>query len=46
LAFFGMANRLEISDAEWEAIHPILVAKKGTRVVPEENCRAFLTAAL
>ena len=41
-----MANRLEISDEEWKAIHPILSAHKHVRMASEEACRAFLVAVL
>lgn len=41
-----MANRLEISDEEWKAIHPVLAAHAHVRVASEEQCRAFLVAVL
>ena len=41
-----MANRLEISDEEWNAIHPVLVARKHVRTASEAACRAFLVAVL
>ncbi len=41
-----MANRLEISDAEWEAIYSILVDHPRVRVGAPDTCRAFLTAVL
>jgi len=41
-----MANRLEISDAEWEAIYPILAAHKRVRIRCVEQCRSFLVAVL
>ncbi len=41
-----MANRLVISDTEWDAIRPVLAAHKHVRVVSEQVCRAFLTAVL
>jgi transposase len=41
-----MANRLEISDHEWNAIYPILVAHRQVRVASEAACRAFLVAVL
>jgi len=41
-----MANRLEISDEEWDMIYPMLVAHKHVRVTSEEQCRAFLIAVL
>ena len=41
-----MANRLEISDEEWRAIHPILKAQPRVRLGSEAKCRAFLVAVL
>lgn len=41
-----MTNRLEISDEEWNVIHPVLVAHEHVRVISETVCRAFLTAVL
>jgi transposase len=41
-----MANRLEISNEERKAIHPILSAHKHVRMASEEACRAFLVAVL
>ncbi|MDD1651010.1 MAG: IS5 family transposase [Methylococcaceae bacterium] len=41
-----MANRLEISDAAWTVIYPILVAHRRVRVIAEAACRAFLAAVL
>ena len=41
-----MANRLEISDEEWNAIYPILAAHKHVRMTSEAACRAFLAAVL
>lgn len=41
-----MANRREISDEEWQAIHPILAAHERVRVGSEAACRAFLTGVL
>jgi transposase len=39
-----MANRLEISDEEWNAIDPIPAAHKHVRMTSEAACRAFLWA--
>ncbi len=41
-----MANRLEISDEEWNSIHPILAAHTHVRMASEAACRAFLVAVL
>jgi transposase len=41
-----MANRLEISDYEWNAIYPILAAHRQVRVASEGACRAFLMALM
>ncbi len=41
-----MVNRLEISDEEWGAIYPILVAHKPVRMASEPACRVFLVAVL
>ena len=41
-----MANRLEISDEEWNAIYPILAAHRHVRMASESACRAFLVAVL
>lgn len=41
-----MANRLEISDEEWNVIQPVLVAHAHIRVVSETACRDFLAAVL
>lgn len=41
-----MANRLEISDEEWDAIYPILAAHRHVRMASETACRAFLVAVL
>ena len=41
-----MANRLEISDEEWQTIHPILAVHKHVRMASEAACRAFLVAVL
>ncbi len=42
----AMANRLEISDEEWQTIHPILAVHKHVRMASEAACRAFLVAVL
>ena len=41
-----MANRLEISDEEWNVIHPVLAVHEHIRTLSESACRAFLTAVL
>src|SRR5512137_771704 len=41
-----MANRLEISDAEWQTIQPILAVHQHVRMASEAACRAFLVAVL
>ena len=41
-----MANRLEISDEEWEAIFPILAAHQRVRIGCIAQCRSFLVAVL
>lgn len=41
-----MANRLELSDAEWTTIYTTLVAHPRVRVGDPEQCRRFLTAVL
>ncbi|MFZ2449707.1 MAG: IS5 family transposase, partial [Methylovulum miyakonense] len=41
-----MANRLTISDREWEAIRPILDTHPYVRVGDPGRCRAFLCAVL
>jgi transposase len=41
-----MANRLEISDKEWNAIYPILAAHRHVRMASEAACRAFLVAVM
>ena len=41
-----MANRLQVSDQEWQTIHPILAVHKHVRMVSEAACRAFLVAVL
>jgi transposase len=41
-----MANRLEISDEEWNVIHPVLAGHEHVRMISETVCRAFLTAVL
>lgn len=41
-----MANRLEISDEEWNTIYPILAAHKQVRIASEAACRDFLVAVL
>jgi transposase len=41
-----MANRLDISDEEWQTIHPILAVHQHVRIVSEAECRAFLVAVL
>lgn len=41
-----MGNRLDISDEEWQIIHPILAVHKHVRMASEAACRAFLVAVL
>ena len=41
-----MANRLDISDEEWQTIHAILVVHKHVCMASEAACRAFLVAVL
>lgn len=41
-----MANRLEISDEEWQTIYSIVSAHKRVRIASEAACRAFLVAVL
>ena len=41
-----MANRLDISNEEWQAIYPILAAHPQVRVASAEACRGFLMAVL
>ena len=41
-----MANRLDISEREWQEIYPILVAHKHVHIASEASCRAFLEAVL
>src|SRR5512137_126052 len=41
-----MANRLAISDAEWQTIQPILAVHQHVRMASEAACRAFLVAVL
>ena len=41
-----MANRLEISDEEWEAIVPILARHQRVRIGCIAQCRSFLVAVL
>jgi transposase len=41
-----MAQRLNISDREWNAIYPILSAHKQVRIRCQEQCRRFLVAVL
>lgn len=41
-----MTNRLEISDAEWAVLFPIIAAHPKTRVGDETACRRFLIAVL
>jgi hypothetical protein len=41
-----MADRLEISDAEWGVIYPMLAAHKHVRIRCKEHCRSFLVAVL
>ena len=36
-----MGNRLDISDEEWQTIHPILAVHKHVRMASEAACRAF-----
>jgi transposase len=41
-----MANPLEVSDEEWQTIHPILAVHEHVRVASEAACRAILVAVL
>jgi transposase len=41
-----MTERHRVSDAEWAALFPILLAHEHTRVGTEERCRAFVNAVL
>jgi transposase len=41
-----MTNRLEISDAEWGVLFPIIATHPKTRVGNETACRRFLIAVL
>jgi transposase len=41
-----MANRLDISDEEWQTIHPILAVHQPVRMASAAACRAVLVAVL
>lgn len=41
-----MANRIDISDEEWQTIYPILAVHQPVRMASEAACRAFPVAVM